>query len=146
MIIDRIENLGKYAALNPLFAKAADFLKTSDFHSIKIGKYLIEEGALKANCQQTSPKTREEAKIESHNEFIDIQLPLDGAEEMGFTPRVNLAEQTYNAEKDVTFYPGLAEKYFTIKPGEFAIFFPDDAHAPGVTPTGVRKIVFKVKV
>lgn len=145
MIIDKIENLGKYAALNPLFAKAADFLKTTDLQTIDTGKYVIEEGALKANCQQTSPKTREEAKIESHNDFIDIQLPLDGVEEMGFTPRANLPEQTYNAEKDVTFYPGLAEKYFAIAPGEFAIFFPDDAHAPGVTSTGVKKIVFKVK-
>ncbi len=145
MIIDKIGNLEKYAALNPLFAEAAAYLKATDLQTLELGKYVLNGDVLKVNCQQTKPKTREEAKIESHNDFIDIQIPLDGVEEMGFTPRSNLAEQSYNVEKDVTFYPGLAEKYLMVQPGEFAIFFPDDAHAPGVTPTGVKKVVFKVK-
>ena len=28
----------------------------------------------------------------------------------------------------------------------FAIFFPQDGHAPGITPDGVKKIIVKVKV
>ena len=55
-------------------------------------------------------------------------------------PRTDLPEAAYNAEKDITFYEGLATDYLTVKPGMFAIFFPEDAHAPGVTPDGVRKV------
>ena len=53
-----------------------------------------------------------------------------------------------NTEKqpDITFYEGLATDYLTVKPGMFAIFFPEDAHAPGVTPDGVRKVIVKVRV
>ena len=51
----------------------------------------------------------------------------------------------YNAEKDITFFEGLAETYITVKPGMFAIFFPQDGHAPGITPEGVKKVIVKVK-
>ena len=40
----------------------------------------------------------------------------------------------------------LTTDYLTVKPGMFAIFFPEDAHAPGVTPDGVRKVIVKVRV
>jgi biofilm protein TabA len=39
----------------------------------------------------------------------------------------------------------LAETYVTVKPGMFAIFFPQDGHAPGITPDGVKKVIVKVK-
>ena len=95
---------------------------------------------------QTKPKTKEEAKLETHNQFIDIQIPLSGVEVMGYTPRTDLPEEAYNAEKDITFYKGLAKDYLTITPGMFAIFFPQDGHAPGVTPDGVKKVIVKVRV
>ena len=40
---------------------------------------------------------------------------------------------------------GLAETYIAVKPGMFAIFFPQDGHAPGITPDGVKKVIVKVK-
>ena len=96
---------------------------------------------------QTNPKTKEQAKLETHNEFIDIQIPLSGIETMGYTPASSCtpADAAYNAEKDITFFEGLAETYVTVKPGMFAIFFPQDGHAPGVTPEGVKKVIVKVK-
>jgi beta-galactosidase beta subunit len=27
----------------------------------------------------------------------------------------------------------------------FTLFFPEDGHAPGITPTGLKKIIIKVK-
>ena len=51
----------------------------------------------------------------------------------------------YSAEKDITFFEGLAETYIAVKPGMFAIFFPQDGHAPGISPDGVKKVIVKVK-
>lgn len=146
MVIDKIENLEKYASLNPLFAQAIEFLKSTDLNAHEIGKVKLQGDNLVVNFAQARPKTKEEAKLETHNRFIDIQIPLDGVEVMGYTPRADLPEAEYNAEKDITFYPGLAESYLTIKPGMFAIFFPEDGHAPGVTPDGVKKVIVKVLV
>lgn len=146
MVIDKIENLEKYASLNPLFAQAVEFLKTTDLNAHEAGKVKLQGDELVVNFAQARPKTKEEAKLETHNRFIDIQIPLDGVELMGYTPRADLPEAEYNAEKDVTFYPGLAESYLTVKPGMFAIFFPEDGHAPGVTPDAIKKVIVKVLV
>lgn len=146
MVIDKIENLEKYASLNPLFSQAIEFLKSTDLNAHEIGKVKLQGDDLVVNFAQARPKTKEEAKLETHNRFIDIQIPLDGVEVMGYTPRADLPDSEYNAEKDITFYPGLAESYLTIKPGMFAIFFPEDGHAPGVTPDGVKKVIVKVLV
>lgn len=146
MVVDKLENLEKYVSLNPLFAQAVEFLKSTDLDAHEIGKMTLKEGELMVNFSQTRPKTKEEAKLETHNQFIDIQIPLSGVEVMGYTPRTDLPEEEYNAEKDITFYKGLAKDYLTITPGMFAIFFPQDGHAPGVTSDGVKKVIVKVRV
>lgn len=146
MVVDKLENLEKYVSLNPLFAQAVEFLKSIDLDAHEIGKITLKEGELMVNFSQTRPKTKEEAKLETHNQFIDIQIPLSGVEVMGYTPRTDLPEEEYNAEKDITFYKGLAKDYLTITPGMFAIFFPQDGHAPGVTSDGVKKVIVKVRV
>nr|WP_320058607.1 YhcH/YjgK/YiaL family protein [uncultured Bacteroides sp.] len=147
MVVDILENLEKYASLNPLFAQAVDFLKSQDLHSLEVGKTELKGKDLVVNVAQTNSKTKEQAKLETHNEFIDIQIPLSGTEVMGYTPAKDClpVDATYNAEKDITFFDGLAKTYITVKPGMFAIFFPQDGHAPGITPDGVKKIIVKVK-
>lgn len=146
MIIDKLENIGMYAYVNPLFAQAIEFLKSTDLNAHELGKVVLKEGELFVNFAAARPKTKDDAKIETHNNFIDIQIPLTSTELMGYMPRTDLAEAEYNAEKDVTFYPGHATDYLTIKPGMFAIFFPEDAHAPGVTEVELKKVIVKVRV
>lgn len=146
MVVDKLENLERYVPLHPLFAEAVAFLKTTDLRAHEAGKVVLKEGELMVNFADACPKTKEEALLETHNDFIDIQIPLSGVEVMGYTPRTDLPEAAYNAEKDITFYEGLATNYLTIKPGMFTIFFPEDAHAPGITPDGVRKVIVKVRV
>ena len=146
MIIDKLENIGMYASVNPLFAQAIEFLKSTDLNAHELGKVVLKEGELFVNFAAARPKTKDDAKIETHNNFIDIQIPLIGTELMGYMPRKDLAEAEYNAEKDITFYPGHATDYLTVKPGMFAIFFPEDAHAPGVTEVELKKVIVKVRV
>lgn len=146
MVVDKIENLEKYASLNPLFAKAIEYLKATDLNAQALGKVNLQGNDLVVIFSQTQPKAKEEAKLETHNSFIDIQIPLSGVEVFGYTPRVELPESEYDADNDISFYDGLAESYVPVKPGMFAIFFPQDAHAPGISPDGVRKIIVKVLV
>ncbi len=148
MVVDTLDNLEKYASLNPLFAQAIDFLKNTDLNALEAGsKTQLCGNDLVVNVAQTNPKTKEAAKLETHNLFIDIQIPLSGVEVMGYTPGNECvpADAAYNAEKDITFFEGLAQDYIAIKPGMFAIFFPQDGHAPGITETGVKKVIVKIK-
>lgn len=147
MVVDTLENLEKYASLNPLFAQAIAFLKSHDLQAMEIGKTELKGKDLFVNVTQAKPKAKEEAKLETHKEFIDIQIPLSGTEIIGYTAAKNCVpvDAPYNAEDDIAFYEGLAETYITVKPGMFAIFFPQDGHAPAITPNGVKKIIIKVK-
>lgn len=145
MIIDVIENLSKYAALNPLFQTVAEYIAANGLVH-EPGKVEIDGKDLFVNFAVAKGKTKEEARIESHNKMIDIQIPVSCPETMGYTPRQDLAETEYNAEKDITFYPGLAKEYITIYPGQFVIFFPQDGHAPCVSSEAqIQKAIFKVK-
>lgn len=147
MVIDTLDNLEKYASLNPLFPEVIKFLTSTDLNSLEIGKIVLKENDLIVNVAQAAPKSKEEAKLETHQEFIDIQIPLSAAETMGYTAGKDClpVDAPYNEEKDITFFKGLATDYLTIKPGMFAIFFPQDGHAPAITEQGVKKIIVKVK-
>ena len=124
MVVDRLENIEKYASLNPLFAQAIEFLKSHDLNALEVGKTELKGKDLLVNVAQTKPKTKEDAKLETHKDFIDIQIPLSGTEIMGYTAAKDCMPEDapYNAEKDITFFTGLAESYIEVKPGMFAIF------------------------
>lgn len=147
MIIDILDNLEKYAAINPLFPKVVEFLKANDLSKMADGKYEIEGKDLFVNITTTKSKTPDEAVIETHNKMIDIQIPITAAETYGFTQRDLLPDAAYNAEKDITKIPDLAaDSYVTCQPGMMAIFFPQDGHAPCIaTVPEFKKAIFKVK-
>lgn len=147
MVVDTLDMLGNYVALNPLFSDVVEFLKTHDLDTMPEGKYEIKGKDLFLNITTAVSKTADTAVLETHNEMIDIQIPLSTAETYGYTPRRFLPETEYNAEKDITKIPEIiADDFVTCRPGMFAIFFPQDGHAPCISEEeGIRKAIFKVK-
>lgn len=145
MVIDTLENLEKYVSLNPLFKDVVEFVKSNDLNTLEVGKHQIKGGDLFVNIQVAKGKTKEAALLETHKKMIDIQIPLSVPETYGYTPLCGLPSADYNEEKDITKYEGAADTYVTCKPGEFAIFFPQDGHAPCITDAPeIKKAIFKV--
>ena len=97
MIIDTIDNLCKYAAINPLFADVVEFLKSHDLNTMEAGKYPIKDKDLFLNLTSAKGKTKEAAVLETHIEMIDIQIPISCAETFGYTPLCDLPDFEYNA-------------------------------------------------
>ena len=148
MVIDTLENLGKYVDLNPLFADVVAFLKQNDLNTLEERKHLIKDNDLFVNIQVAKGRTKETATLETHRKMIDIQIPLDGDETFGYTPLAELPDSfEYNAEKDITKYGDTpAQTYLTLKPGQMGIFFPQDGHAPCISEqAAIKKAIFKVK-
>ena len=148
MIIDTLDNLGKFVALNPLFAEVVEFLKTHDLRTMEVGKYPIKDKDLFLNLSLTKQRTKETAFLETHIDMIDIQVPITCAETFGYSPLCDLPAFEYNAEKDITKYGDTKpQTYVTVNPGQFAIFFPQDGHAPCIIEEEeIKKAIFKVKV
>ena len=88
------------------------------------------------------------AKFECHNKHIDIQLCIKGTEQIGWKPREKCITENggYNPEKDVQFYSEQPDMYFQLTDGQFAIFFPEDVHAPMIGDAEIKKLVIKVKI
>ena len=145
MVIDTLDNLKQYESMNPLFAEVTEFLKSHNLQEMEEGKVAINGDRLFVNITTAKGKTPDEAVMETHEKMIDIQIPLSGAETYGYAPLCNLPKAEYNAEKDITKYPQLAaDSYVTCQPGMFAIFFPQDGHAPCIATEPIRKAIFKV--
>jgi biofilm protein TabA len=58
MVVDRLENIEKYASLNPLFAQAIEFLKSHDLNALEVGKTELKGKDLLVNVAQTKPKQK----------------------------------------------------------------------------------------
>ena len=153
MIIDDLHEFDRYAGLNPLFPAVAEFLRTTDLNALPTGITKIQGDDLYINVQDAPAKTRRQARFESHRRMLDIQIPLTDSEEYGWTPTAALPSGTYDEASDMTMHdpaaPRTAEDvtqtYFRLHPGQFAIFFPADGHAPAISSTGLHKAIIKVK-
>lgn len=149
MILDKLSNGHKYDSLNPRFKAAFDFLLSNDLLALEAGKIELDGKDLVINVNNFKGKAEEDCRMESHNNFIDIQLPVNADEFMGWKARAELSKVTteYNPEKDVEFYGDAASSLFVVPAGHFAIFFPEDGHQPGIAPgKEYRKLIVKVHV
>lgn len=149
MIVDTIQNAGKYFSVHPLFEKAFEYINSTDLMNAADGKSDIAEG-LKAIFSNAPGKTKEASlsKFECHNKNIDIQLCINGVETIGWKPREKCIKPNgeYNSEKDVQLYHDDADTFFRLTNGQFAIFFPEDVHAPMIGEGQIKKLVIKVSL
>jgi len=150
MIIDTLKNASKYFSVHPLFAKAFEYIGKTNLDTIEMGKYEIEGDNLKAIFSNKKGMTAAEsvAKFECHDKHIDIQLCINGKEQIGWKPREKCVTPNggYNPDKDVQLYNEQPDMYFQLTDGQFAIFFPEDVHAPMIGDAEIKKLVIKVKI
>ena len=148
LIIDRVEYCGCYP-YGSAWNRAFTFLRTVTPNSEET-KYEIQGDDIHAII--SSYNTKEPHKFEAHREYVDIQCILEGQELIESTTLNELAvDIPYDSEKDVAFYLK-SDSWKTIShllPGIFIVFFPHDAHMPGVSvgdsPEFVKKVVVKIK-
>ena len=127
MIYDRIENIETYTAISERLAKGLRLLRTTDFSAMEAGKYEVDGTELYYMLQCYQSKEQND-KPEAHKKYIDIQYI------------------SANPEGDIWFYHGPVTG-IKMEKGNFAVFFPQDAHAPGIAtgdPAPVKKVVVKV--
>ena len=148
MIIDTLSNSEKYVHLHPLFSKAFEFIKNQNLREIEIGKYAIDGTQVHAAVSEKEGVKKEAAKFEAHDNYIDIQVCPRGVETLGWKPRETCTDINvpYNTEKDVTFFSDQPDTYFQLHEGQFAIFYPEDVHAPMIGEGLIKKLVVKVKL
>jgi biofilm protein TabA len=148
MILASLAETDRYLALHPLFARAFDFLRNTDLKALAPGKHDVQGEQIFAIVEACAGRTREEAKLESHRRYIDIQLVLEGVDEMGWKPVAGCVDPAtdYDAARDIRFFNDVPSSWVATPPGSFCLFFPEDAHAPLVSTGMIHKVVVKIAV
>lgn len=146
MILDSIKNAELYYSLSPRIKQAFEWLAQTDVKALSAGRHYIDGENLFVNVADVELKPREKAALEVHNRYIDIQIMVGATEEYGWNERCNChsPREEFNLERDVQFFNDVPQTFFSLTEQQFAIFFPEDAHAPMLGKGAVRKLIFKL--
>lgn len=110
------------------------------------GKYVLGDEVY-VNVTEYSPKPIEGPTPETHNVYADIQLILSGEEYIGYNNTQLLSPITqYDETNDIRFWKGDVA-LLPMQQGDWALFMPGEAHAPGLTKSKgkVKKAIFKIR-
>ena len=148
MILDRLANAGLYAPLHPRFAAAFRFLEQTDLAALPDGEHELDGRGLFVAVETIPGRGREGAKIEAHRRYIDIHVAIGCRDEIGLKPVADCrdVELDYDEGHDASLFRDRPESWVALPPGSFAVFFPDDGHAPLAVAGPVRKAVVKVLI
>lgn len=147
MILDSVNQFHNYIHLHPLFPEVSKYINSIDANNIRLGTHEISGKDIFVIISNSILKTDRESKLEIHDNYIDIQIPLSKTERFGWDNRRDLVEpiDAYDQAKDILFYNDIPSTYIDVKPLNFIIFYPEDAHAPCIGEGYIVKIVIKVK-
>jgi len=149
MIIDSLTNIEFYKSINYDIYQGLLFIKNAD-PEIELGVYPITATA-KAVVMEYETKVKNDFGYEAHKHVIDVQYCIKNTERIPWSNLKRLTPNTeYNAEKDFTFYDMTDPQGEVVIGNEiFAIFYPEDGHAPvycAKEPGYIKKIVIKVSI
>jgi YhcH/YjgK/YiaL family protein len=148
MIFDTLDNHARYTGLGYNLPTALNFLLENDLMSLPIGRIDINGDNLYVLVQEYVTKPIEQGVWESHRKYIDVQHIVSGTERMGIANLGTMQLGEYTPEKDFQPMSGIGN-HLDVFAGSFVIFFPDDAHMPGLQvhqPELIRKVVVKVRI
>lgn len=152
MIIDTWKNFECYTSLHKNFKPAFDFIQKAMQENLAPGRYEIDGDALFASIQEYETHPAEGAKFEGHRKYIDLQFIVSGKERMDMIG-IEKAEilTDYDAAIEAGFFAAKETPASAIfKTGDFAVFFPQDLHSPGIqadgTPSKMKKIIVKIAI
>lgn len=152
MITGTLKDLSVLSKLGGNFTAVVDFLKKLDVTALKPGKYEIDGDKAYAFFSEMTLRDPSELPFEAHARYADIQMIIDGLEEMWQAPVSDAlpVRTPFDESKDAAFYND-PDHFNTVVlgAGEFAVFFPEDAHKPCCMVKDSKhslKLLFKVRV
>ena len=147
MIADKLINSSKYVSCHEGFDKAFAFLEKAVNEKLPVGRYEIDGDKVFAFIQEY--ETKLDSSFEAHKNYIDIQFIMSGAEVMKVADISQMTVSVPYTEDVMFFKDNERASVLVIEEGEYGIFFPWDAHKPGLCyngkPDDVKKVVVKVR-
>jgi len=144
MIWDTIDHLTLYRSslLGPAIDWLSSQLVIGGFTSIlPEGTHKIKDEDLFVLVQKYDTKDSAKAMWESHKRYIDIQVLLHGEETVEVANILQLTQtSSYDESTDKFRYEGPGN-CMVFKTGQFAVFFPWDAHRCSMHTTAPQQVL-----
>ena len=125
MIIEKFDNIRFYSCmLNNLEngLQAVEALRNPE-----AGRYEFDGGFFLVQKGETKPMS--EGTFEAHRKYADVQIVLEGSEEIAWADLGDLKEDgEYNGDNDKAAYTGAEDNVMRITAGMCYIAFPHDGH------------------
>lgn len=149
MIFGNINQEKTYEFLPEKVKACFKYVKEHDLLNYEKGTHKIDGDNLYVNVAEYTTVKREERFWEAHKAYLDIHILVKGEEtiDINFIENMKLGE--YKEADDFLPMEGDMQASVTLKPGDFLICYPEDAHRTGVIATKVsdlKKGIFKVKI
>jgi biofilm protein TabA len=147
MILDKLTNIETYRGINGNMDLAIDFIIRNNTEALPLGRHPIHGNNAFVTIMATELGHND--TWEKHRKYIDIQIALAQGESIAWTPADCILDfAPYDEAKgDIQLSPDTREGLVCpIPQGWFAIYFPSDAHRPGIGQGSTRKAVVKVAV
>lgn len=147
MILDSMTHIGRYRGIHPNLDLAIDYVMGRDLDALPDGRHDIAGDA--AYVMISSPALGDNPMWEKHQLYADIQIALRDGESIAWADADSLSgfspydEAKGDIQKSHDAAPGVV---CALQKGQFGLYFPQDAHRPGLGQGATRKAVVKVKV
>ena len=142
MIFDNVKNASLYYGAHPLMKQAFELALTLTDPSVPTGRHDGENGVYVMKSTYET-KVCEVVTYEAHKEYIDLQILVSGEERI-LDCDLDALEITRPYEPDYllgTAKEGAGEQTLIFGAGDFAVFYPTDAHAPGLARGNSERVV-----
>ena len=152
MIFSKLNARDSYIAYPKAICQALDFLQQADWKTLEVGKHPILGDKMFANVMDMTTHPFEGSHPEIHEKYIDLMYWPEGGEKIGVAPYLGTEPIIEShPENDIAFLESVSnESIVTATAGCFGIFFPWDAHRPGLfltdKPAVSRKCVIKISM
>lgn len=148
MIVSNLQNSSRIESLHPLFKTLFDYVKTHDLLHTEPGRIELDGDNLFINNVNPECVPAEKQVLEVHHIYIDVHILLEGNERIGWKAIEDVTQETkpYTADGDCALYADQPTTFVDLLPGQFAIVYPEDPHAPVIGNGKIRKLIAKVKI
>jgi len=148
MILDTLARAERYYGIQPGLQAGFEFLRTADLEALSPGRHAIDGERLFVSIGDELGRGPEGARLEAHRRYLDIQVAVSSSDLIGWRPLADCLRisEPFDATRDIVFFADEPQTWLALLPGWFAIFFPDDVHAPLAGKGPLRKAVVKVAV
>lgn len=147
MIFDSLKNKERYKDF-PLLYQALNYLAQLNPDALPDSTVVLIKDNLFLNPVSLVSRPEAECIYEAHKKYTDLHYILEGVEGIATAAPSALTETSaYDEAKDIMFFEGPEDGRYYLKPGQFMVCFPEDAHKVAMmkdNPAPIKKIVFKI--